>query len=207
MEWFKQPGVQDQGEVSPLRAKLRPATHLESRRLSAQAFTYFLPYLPLALCPSLPDPMSEYAYSLNKDIDVVHWDVDKLLMPSLSKRGIDTNKVFGVELQFGWDFLNFANGFVIQDEAQKLIYRVYTQTFSLLEPSVSCSVPMEKLLGNQFQVSVLCLQSPEASWSVIPATPPTHFLVKKNTSGGDKNLWVLAKRFWRRGSGTSILVR
>lgn len=203
--WFKQPGVYGESERARMRPRLRVATVLEHRRLSEQGFTYFIPFLPLAVCPDMPDVLSEYCQAYGRDVEVVHWKIDRPLVPSLIRRGIDTAMVFGVRAPDGPELINFANGIILQDEATRLIFRLYTTLHRLIEPGVSMARPSEKILADRFNVYALNVESPESVWYLKESPVPVDFLVAK-AERKEKELWQLGSRFWKRGVRTKIIV-
>ena len=187
-----------------MKPRLRVATTVERRRLSQQNFTYFVPFLPLAVCPQMPDVVAEYCQSAQRDIDIVHWSLDRQLVPSLLKRDIGTAVVFGIAGQDGPDFINFANGIVLQDEGTRSIFRIYTEQHKLIEPTVSLARPLEKILADSFTIHSMNVQSPEYDWYLVPSSPPVDFMVAKKACR-EQVLWKVSQRFWKRGCRTQIL--
>jgi hypothetical protein len=203
---FKTHGAYGEEDRATFRPRLRSATLLEQRRLSSQPeFTYFVPFLPLAICPAIPDVASEYCLAYGKDVDLVHWKVDRQLIPSLIKVEIDTSNVFGIAGLDGPQFIKFANGIILQDEGTQSIYRLWTKPVRLIEPSVSLSRPAEKILADQFTLHVFCVQSAKSAWHVAPKTPPVDLAVVRSDKQGDAGLTAVANKFWRRGRKTDIL--
>lgn len=205
-DWSIREGLYGEAERASFKPKARVASVLETRRLSDLPYQFFLPYLPLAVCPAMPDALAEFCQAQQCSVDLVHWQLDQLLVPSLIKRQIQTNTIFGIEDERAHAFFNFANGIILQDEARQEVYRLIVDKHRMLEPGVSLAQPAEKILANQLDIHVLGVQSPSCMWTLVPAKPATHFLVQKHTKGGDKRLWQIAKRFWRRGNRTQILV-
>lgn len=204
--WFLQPGVYGESERATFRPSMRPATYLEQRRLSQQPeFVYFLPFLPLAICPDLPDVLGEYCQACEKSIQFVHWRLDQQLIPSLWKREIDTANIFGIEREVGLEVLNFARGVILQDEKTKSVFRLLVQSVNIIEPGVSAARPAEKILADRLTLYSFCVQSGDAMWRLQLAKPPTHCLVVKDVKGGDPALWSVMRRFWTRGVSTKIL--
>lgn len=204
-EFAKNYGAYGESERATFRPKLRKATMLECRRLSSQPeYTYYVPFLPLAVCPAVPDVAAEYCLAYGKDLELVHWKIDRPLIPSLGKVSIDTSNVFGIAGSDGPKFINFANGILLQDEGQQLIYRMWTQAVDLIEPSVTLSRPAERILADQFRLHVFCLQSEKAAWYVRPAVPPVELEVVRSNQG-DIGLAEVGRRFWRRGRRTDII--
>lgn len=204
--WFKQPGVYGTTERVKDAPRVRRATAMENRRLSKQPeFTFFLPYLPLAICPSIPDVAAEFCDAYGRSIELVFWKLDYPLMPSLAKREIDTAGIFGVAGEDGKLLMNFAQGIVLQDEGARLIYRLIVDRYRLLEPGVSLARPMEKLLAEHLDIHVIGVQSPTSLWTAVPHGPSKQLSIHRNDNGGDPALWKLMKRFWRRGTGTLII--
>jgi hypothetical protein len=206
--WFVPEGVYGEGERADFHPSIRKPTVLEQRRLSQQPeFVYFVPYLPLAACADAPDVAAEYCLAKQTDVRFVCWEVDSPLFPKLSAVGIDTRYIFGVEKKVGDDLLDFASGIILQDEGQKLVFRLVVQKLKILEPGVSLARPQEKILADLFEVNIFCVQTADALLHAEVAEPPTRFKIKYNKKGGDPGLCQVAKNFWTRESGTRILDR
>ena len=197
-------GVYGETERATYQARMRPATLLEQRRLSAQQFVYFLPFLPLAVCPDMPDVVREFCADQQRDVELVHWKLDVQLVPKLINRGIDTSVIFGMRPEDGLAMLNFANGIILPDEANQEAYRIMTESCKLIEPGVSLARPAEKILADQVTIHVLNVQSSQAGWRLVANEPPVDFRVVKLIQR-DVYLCQIVRAFWTRGLRTRIL--
>ena len=197
-------GVYGETERSTYRPRLRPATALEQRRLSRQSFMYFMPFLPLAVCPEMPDVLQEFCSAHGRDLDVVHWKIDRQLVPRLAARQIDTGVLFGIRSDVGGEVINFANGVILQDQGKRLAYRLVTASHQLIEPGVSLARPAEKILADRLTVQVLNVQSVDSGWELVLNDPPVDFRVVKLIRR-DVYLCQIVKAFWSRGLRTRIL--
>ncbi len=195
---FIPPGVYGEDTEAPHGVKVRPAGAFELRRLSQQPqFTFFLPYLPLALCPSLPEPVKEYAYANNRQIEVTYWPLEYHLIPSLGKRDIRTDRIFGILNPDGVEFLNFARGIVVEDVKTGYIARLLVQRHTLIEPSISMAQSMERILASQFTCYSLSVQLPDRLVMLQRDEKNLSTLrVVQDMKGGDPKLWVLARKLW-----------
>lgn len=190
-------GVYGEDVCSPYGVKIRSASRMESIRLSAQSeFVYYIPFLPMVLSPSLPEAVSEFAYANNLNVDVVHWALDYELVPKLSSSELSTANIFGIAQPHGNDFLNFASGMMLQDEATGLVVRLIIDKVKIIEPTISRAVSMEKLLSNQLEVFVFGLQSPNVAFTLQPDVELKTLRVVKQTHAGDPGLWQVMNKFW-----------
>ena len=195
---FIQPGVYGEETPAPHGVKLRAAHAFELRRLSQQSqYTFFLPYIPMAICPSLPDPVAEYAYAGNRQVEVVYWPVEHQLVPSMAKKEIRTDRVFGILNPDGVNFLNFARGIVLEDVKTGYVARILINQHQLIEPAVSMSQSMERILASQFTCYSLSVQLPDKLIMLRrDEANPSKFRVVQDLSGGDRRLWHLARKIW-----------
>lgn len=194
---FHQPGVYAEDTVAPHGVRTRPARGLELRRLSQQTnYVFFLPYIPLAVIPELADPVCEYAYAFNREVELVYWNVEQQLIPSLAKRNITTNKVFGLAREDGIAFLDFARGIIVEDIRKQQIARIVIQAHRLIEPQVSTAQSAEKILASQFVCYSLSVQLPDCLVTLSGAADLCSFRVIRDNDRGDPKLWQLARKIW-----------
>jgi len=191
-------GVYGETTVSPYRVRIRKATLLESRRLSSQSFVYYVPYIPLRFLPQLPDPLSEYCFDKNTDLEVVYWELDYQLCPSLATGDLSTSVVFGIRPDVADDVFNFVNGIVLEDQATRTVVRMLLDKIKIIEPTISRSQSMEKLLANQLELVVFGLQIPNARYALRPDGEFKQLQVAKLPEG-DISLKHLLHRYWTRG--------
>jgi len=195
---FKNPGFYGEAEKAPHGVRTRPAVALELRRLSKQPeYTFFLPFLPLAICPNLPEPVAEYAAANNRQVEIVQWNLNNQLVPALLKRNVRTDRVFGILNPDGQHFLNFAQGMLLEDVKTKFIARLVIERHWLVEPQVSTSQSLDSILASQFPCYSLSIQFPDKLVTLRRDTNPTVFRVIQDINQGDKKLWTVARNLWR----------
>lgn len=183
-------GIYDEVDRAKFGIKLIPATSVQHRRLSAQPeFSYYLPFLPLAICPDAPDVMAEYVEALQIWIDVTHWKIDHQIVPALIKRDIDTANIFGLPNEKAWEFYNFANGVIVQDTKTSAVYRILVYPQRIIEPSVSMARPAEKILANAVTVHVFAVQTVESLYWLTPDKKNPKQLVVVKQPKRDEELW------------------
>lgn len=204
---LKSEGVYGQDERAQFKPRMRKATSLERADLSRlEGYMFFVPFIPLAVCPECPDVVAEYCQAANVSLDVVHWTLDKQLMPSMLKLGIDTGHLFAVVGEHGPRLINFTNGIILQDEGKKLIWRLFVDEQQLIPPYVSLSQPAEKLIKKMIKVNIFACQSYERLYTARTSDNKTYFHVLRSDKHGDPALWQMAKRFWKRGSGKASIL-
>jgi len=190
-------GVYGEDTRSTYGIRVRPATAMEARRLSSQPeWVFFLPYVPLSICPDLPDPAAEFAYARNVQMEVVAWDVDYELVPKLSTADRSTAKIFGILRPQGVEFLNFARGLVLQDAGSKLATRVVIDRVQIVEPTLSRASSRERLLATKLEIFVLGVQSASALFTLVPDEQLKHLRVVRQSQMGDPGLWKVMHQFW-----------
>lgn len=194
-------GVYDETVKSTYGVKVRPASAMEKIRLSAQPeYVYFLPYIPLALCPDLPDPAAEFVYARNIQMEVVCWDLDYELVPSLTTSDRTTAKIFGILKPLGLEFINFASGFILEDVNSRLAVRTVIESARIIEPTISRSSSREKLLSTTLDLFVIGIQSPSATFTLLPDRQLKHLRMVRQADRGDVALWKVMNQFWKQES-------
>ena len=191
-------GIYGETTVSPYGVRLRPAGLFERRRLAQQPYVYYVPYVPLVMVPQVPDPLAEFCFAKQKDVDVVHWDLDYELCPKLSHADLVTDKLFGVPRSQAADIFNFANGMILEDQKSKTIIRLVVEATTILEPTISRSRPIDKLLANKLSVVYFGIQTPRSMFRLVPDQQLKTLRVRK-TAEGDRGLSTLMSRFWLKG--------
>ena len=197
------PGVYGEVDRAGFGVELVPAKTSQHRRLSMQSeFVYYLPFLPLAICPDAPDVMAEYVQTMDIWIKVTHWSIDHQLVPSLIKREINTANIFGLPVQHAWGFFNFANGIIIRDTKSNAVYRILVQPQPIIEPAVSMARPAEKLLANRVVVHTFAVQTTDHLYSLLPDTKnPKQFRVVQQPRR-DVELWRMMMLYNQSMDGT-----
>lgn len=196
---FSKPrGVYDQTERATQSVRLDRPTAIESRNLGSQTdeFLFFVPYVPLLVAPGLPDIAKEYATAKNVDIRLVYWELDYQLVPSFAKRGIRTDRVFGLDRKTGLDLINFSLGCVLQDQKTGTLAKINCSLASIIEPTISSSKPAEKLLANQLQIYCMGVQFPAERYD-LQVCKNRKELQLVRTDNQDFELWQMMNRFWR----------
>lgn len=204
LDGLKPVGVYGEDVRAPVGVRVRDATALEHRRLSAQPeFIFFLPYIPLVVCPEMPDPVAEYACSQNIELTLVRWSLDYQLVPKLSNPDLSTANIFGLERRVGLAMLNFANGFLLEDQKRKLVLRLFVGSVDMIEPSVSVARPSEKLLAMTLKVYYFGVQTPSCSIGLAASQRDKTCRVIQDRNG-DPGLWRAMAVFWNGESGRII---
>lgn len=195
-KFSKPEGVYGQDVVAPAGVRLRAASPMESRKLAGRDdYIFFLPFLPLALCPHLPDPVAEYAQHANISLDLVYWPLDYHLVPKMASKDIRTDRVFGIPREHAWAFLNFAAGMLLEDRKTGLVSRLVIDRIRIIEPTQPSSSSAEKLMASLVDVRVFGVQTPTTLYRLQRAKNPKLLVVTREASG-DAALWKVMNKFW-----------
>lgn len=191
-------GIYGETVVSPYRVKIRNATLFESRRLSSQEFIYYVPYIQMRLVPGWPDPLSEYCFAKQRDIEIVAWELDYELAPKLASSDLTTARIFGIRPEIAMDVFNFVNGLILEDAKTNAVIRSIVEHCQIIEPTISRSKPMEKLLADKLQLVYFGIQTPKSTYRLV-ADKEYKTLVVQKSQVGDPGLLRLMHHYWTRG--------
>lgn len=174
--WFYQPGVVDaDGVRTKEKISVRKATELETRCVSSLAdqFMFFVPYVPLLVCPNAPDVTAEYCDKNNTNLDLVAWNFGRPLVPQMSKAGIDTSTVYGVAASQAASFFNFCKGVIVDDPDSKTYFRVLFNRAVVMSPGNTSGASAETLLSKT--VELKCFAMTSANTTYYLSQPKSYF--------------------------------
>jgi hypothetical protein len=151
----------NEGDRTNERVSGRRATDLEHRGICGMKndFMFFIPYVPLVVCPAAPDVIAEFCDKNNVNIELVHWDFDRQLVPQLTKAGISTQFVFGLPKSQALQFFNFAKGVIVNDCEQRKYFRILLTAGSLLPRSQISGSTSEVLNHSAIPVVSFAIQT------------------------------------------------
>jgi hypothetical protein len=199
--WWYQPGIFEDGDRVRDRVRLRPASTLERCGfVSSPAYRYYLPYVPLVVCPDVPDVVAEFCNDRNLDLDIVYWKFDKQIIPQFSQAGIDTSMIFGIEQRIADEVFNYLRGTVVQDPTQREFFRLRLESVRLAPGCVSMACSAEKIIQSMVDLLVVSVQTKESYYFCQVADSPDRLQFCKKHDP-DRELNRLMRDFWNTTSG------
>lgn len=201
--WFYQPGVVDaDGTRTKEKISIRKATDLETRCISSLAdqFMFFVPYVPLLVCPNAPDVAAEYCDKNNTNLKLVSWNFERPLVPQMAKAGIDTSTVFGVEVSQAESFFNFCKGIIVDDPDSKAYFRVLFNRAVVFSPGNTSGASAEVLMSKTIDLKCFAMTSADTTYYL--AQTPTNFydLTFCYTASKDEEISRMIRRLRREES-------
>ncbi len=159
--YFKKPGIYGYGDVATQRVVFRRASALEvgSMHCLGDQYAFFVPYIPMVVCPSIPDFIAEYANANNTDIDIIEFPGTQQLMPQLTAAKMNTSSLLAVRCHDQEALFNFAKSVVLEQAKERMAYRLLWDLVHILAPGTSLAMPMEKLRTRLIKVYVLAVQT------------------------------------------------
>ncbi|GIW89709.1 MAG: hypothetical protein KatS3mg109_0141 [Pirellulaceae bacterium] len=162
---------------------------MESRSLADQYqeghFVYFLPYLPMAMWPTMPNPVAEYAEDRQREIEIVFWQTNIQLIPSLlESRGMDTSRIFGIEAKIAEDFFDFVNGIFADFRPNGPLFKLHVGVVQMIEPPLESGENRSRLVYSlglrRLPMRVFCVDSDAAFYGLSPNKLGSHLLVSRS---------------------------
>lgn len=138
----------------------RKATSLEQRGVDrlTDEFMFFVPYIPLVVCPQAPDVVAEYCDKNNTNIELVGFDFERQLVPQL-RSVIPTHCVFAIRNEEGQKFFNFAKGVIVDDPIERKYCRIVLNKVKLFSPNARTGSSQERLESKAVQVISMSIQT------------------------------------------------
>lgn len=197
--WFN-PGLYDEVERVNDKVRVRKSSTLEFNSMHVlDKFIYFIPYVPLLVCPDAPDFVAEYCGEHNTDVDLIQFDGNYQLLPNFVKANIDTSAIFAMDKMVGLSVLNLARGIIVQDEKQKLFFRFRVQKLRIVPPNIRMSQSAEKIVESMIDLYSISVQSHEAYYFCSVDTPPNKLLFCRRNEK-DTELTKMMDLFWKNES-------
>lgn len=196
----KPTGVYGHTVRSTYSPKIRSASHGESISLAKQmdqGYSYFLPYLPMAMLPGLPSLVAEYAENRKQDVTIIRWQLKNQLVPKLFEtKDMDTSQLFGLSENVGPDFYDFVNGVVydgrpVVPPAHLVIGRTEIAE-PLLEDRTNAKAASQL---DRLQVHVMAVNTVDALYSLVPDPTGTFYRVAKDPTGGDPKIQTYLENY------------
>lgn len=200
-EWFYQQGVADDTlERTKERVTARKASSIEHTMMRdmGKYFKFFLPYVPLTVCPGAPDMLAEYCDKNNVDVELTFWDLDRQLVPQLASAGVcDTSRVFGIRHEHADKVFNFSRSVIVDDEEQKQYFRILLSQSMLLPSGVSLVQSAEKIRSSLLPIILLGVQTQD-TWFYLQSKNLADYTFCKTTRP-DKEIARMLRQY-RKGA-------